>query len=59
MKEGDAAVGGLALVKRRLQAELDNNQATPAQRLLNAMLEVMHPEPGIHVEEQEEVGAAA
>ena len=55
MKEGDTAMGGLALVKRRLQAELDNNQATPAQRLLNSLLDIMQPEPGLHIEEQEEV----
>lgn len=55
MREGEQALGGLALVKRRLQAELENKQATPSQRLLNSLLEVMQPEPGIHIEEQEEV----
>ena len=58
MREGDAAVGGLALVKRRLQAELDSNQASPSQRLLNTMLDVMQPEPGLTLEEQEEVSIA-
>ena len=55
MREGDAALGGLALVKRRLQAELEGKRATPSMRLLNALLEMMQPEPGIHIEEQEEV----
>ena len=57
MREGDAALGGLALVKRRLQAELEGKRATPSMRLLNALLEMMQPEPGLHIEEQEEVGS--
>ena len=57
MREGDAALGGLALVKRRLQAELEGKRASPSMRLLNALLEMMQPEPGLHIEEQEEVGS--
>lgn len=55
MRESGEAIAGLKLVHRRLSMELERRQASPSQRLLDELLEVMAPVEGVEPFEQEEV----
>ena len=55
MKEKQEVLGGMTLVKRRLQAVLASRQASPAQRLLNEMVGLMSFSEGVDMADQEEV----
>ena len=42
---------GLYLVKRRLLSEISKNKATPAQRLLDVLLDMLEPDASPDVQE--------
>lgn len=45
---------GLVLLKKRLTMEVERRKATPTQRLLDGLIELLSPEDGVHPLEQEE-----
>ncbi len=55
MGENEQTMRGLTLLKKRLTMEIARRKATPTQRLLDALLELLSPEEGVHAVEQEEV----
>jgi len=55
MKEKQEMLGGMTLVKRRLQAVLASREASPAQRLLNDMIGLMSFSDGVDMADQADV----
>ena len=55
MGEEEGAVEGLLLLWRRLNAELQRLEATPAARLLDEVLQAMDPASGLTLQDRQQV----
>ena len=55
MKEDKDRVEGMRLLLKKLQSEVARRSASKAQRLLDDILRLVTPQPGVHPEEQQEV----
>ncbi len=58
MGEEEGAVEGLLLLWRRLNAEMQRMQATPAARLLDEVLQAMDPASGLTLQDRQQVQSA-